>query len=120
MSPLGDQVLSGEPPYGGEQDGATAFRIVSGIRPPRPINPTASHWLPDEIWDAIQSCWAQTPQSRLPSHSLYQVLAQAGPEQKKDTPIGENREAKSDIMRFIGKLVFETHFQIQSQPILET
>ena len=38
---------------GGEREGVMAFRIVSSVRSPRPINPTVESRLPDKIWDAI-------------------------------------------------------------------
>lgn len=97
-----------------------AFRIVSGIRPPHPINPTAQRWLPDIIWDAIQRCWAQTPQSRLSIHSFCQELTSSEKEQKRkiSIPLAENSEVKRDVVRLFGKLISETHLQAQRQRVL--
>ena len=66
-----------------------ALNIVSGNRPPRPSSLTADQWLHDRIWDAIQRCWAVTPQSRPPINSLHRELAKLEQEEEKK-PANEN------------------------------
>lgn len=112
MSPDG-QVSSGKLPYDGERDSSMTFRIASGGRPPRPTNPSASRQLPDKVWDVIQGCWAQNPQSRLTIHSLYRELTspEKEPQGGRRTPFPENGKAKHGVVRSISELIFGTHFQ---------
>jgi len=43
---------------------------MAGERPPRPTHPT----LTDELWELIQRCWDQEPQSRPKILEVAQVL----------------------------------------------
>jgi serine/threonine protein kinase len=81
------QILSEVLPHGGGRDSAVAFAIVTGNRPPRPNNLTASRWLPDEIWDSIQLCWDPIPGTRPPIGLLRRAFAES---ESRDTPIVEN------------------------------
>ena len=74
-----------------------ALHIVSGDRPPRPNNSTANNFLTDRIWDVIQRCWAQTPQSRLPIHSLRQEFTQSE-EKQGSTPVAESGKVEYGVV----------------------
>ena len=93
MSPSNDKVLSGALPYHMEEESVIAFKIVSENRPPRPNTQAANRWLPDKMWDAIQHCWAQTPQSRGTIHLLHQELTQ-----EESVSVVENGKAKYDTV----------------------
>ena len=82
-----------------------ALSIISGNRPARPRSQTAVRWLPDNIWDAIQRCWAEIPQSRLPIYSLLQELSRPQPEKerKRSLPVSEGRRGKHNVPRSAGE-----------------
>ena len=107
-----DQILSDVLPFGKRRESLIAFEIVSGERPPRPSNPTAECWLPDPIWDVIQSCWHQAPRSRLSVDLLHHAFVGSEPERRRDVPVTEDSGGKH-LVRFAGGDDFKTHFQIQ-------
>ena len=90
-------------PYGLGRESATAFVIVSGGRPPRPYNQAADRWLPDSIWDAIQRCWTQAPESRPAIDQLHRAFIESELKQKGDTSVTEDGKGKYIVARSIGK-----------------
>ena len=80
-------------PYGIRGDSVIAYKIVAGERPPRPDNPIANQWLPDPIWDIIQHCWDQIPESRLPVDQIHRIFEEMGSQQKGNALIGEEGNA---------------------------
>ena len=94
-----DQVLSGVPSYTrASPEAVIALKIASGIRPPRPDNPTANSWLLDPIWVVLQRCWEQNPQSRSSISSLRRAFVESGRGQNGDTPVTGNVEGKDGVV----------------------
>jgi len=46
------------------------FDITEGKRPPRPVHPA----LTDDLWELMERCWAQEPDSRPEMLEVLQVL----------------------------------------------
>ena len=60
----GWQVLTGAPPFAGQQGPELACKVIlEGKRPPRPNN-SESLGITDEIWDLLELCWAKEASSR--------------------------------------------------------
>ncbi|KAF9645572.1 kinase-like protein [Thelephora ganbajun] len=55
-------------PYGDARDGIITFRVMTGDRPPRPLN---ARWLQDQIWNMIQTCWSEKREQRWDAHAIY-------------------------------------------------
>lgn len=49
-------------------------KIIKGERPQRPAEATVT----DDLWELIQSAWAQEPQSRPPVEAIIASLLRAG------------------------------------------
>ena len=48
--------------------------ITDDDRPPHPDDEVALKWLPDSVWQMLESCWIPHPKLRLPIHEVHQVL----------------------------------------------
>ena len=57
------QVLTGAPPFAGQQAPELACQVLEGKRPPRP-NGSKSLGITDEIWALLELCWARDASSR--------------------------------------------------------
>lgn len=58
------QVYTGNVPFSARRFyGSVVLDVMRGIRPPRPSLESCPN-LKDELWDVIQSCWAQDPCQR--------------------------------------------------------
>lgn len=58
------QVYTGNVPFSARRFyGGVVLDVMRGIRPPRPSLESCPD-LKDELWDVIQSCWAQDPCQR--------------------------------------------------------
>ena len=58
------QVLTGAPPFAGQQGPELACQItLGGKRPPRP-NSSESLGITDEVWDLLEMCWTKDASSR--------------------------------------------------------
>ncbi|KAF9644322.1 hypothetical protein BDM02DRAFT_992243 [Thelephora ganbajun] len=64
------EAFTGMVPFHGKLAVAATFDILSGIRPPRPKDPTVA----ETLWTLVQSCWAQDPHSRPDISEALQVL----------------------------------------------
>ena len=93
-----DQVLSGVLPYSTGPETVIALQIATGDRPPRPDNPTANRWLLDPIWDVLQGCWGDVPESRFPISSLRRAFVELEPEHKGNIPVTENGGGKQNVV----------------------
>ena len=70
------QVFTGLIPFDScRGDPAVVLKVISGERPTRPAN-TAELGLTDELWDLIQSAWAQDVQKRPPVEAIIGFLLQ--------------------------------------------
>jgi len=58
------EVYTGNVPFSARRFyGSVVLDVMRGIRPPRPSLESCPN-LKDELWDVIQSCWAQDPCQR--------------------------------------------------------
>ncbi|KIK51971.1 hypothetical protein GYMLUDRAFT_180782, partial [Collybiopsis luxurians FD-317 M1] len=68
------EVYSGNIPFHSRRFyGAVVLDVIRGVRPPRPSKQTCPQ-LTDELWQIIQSCWAQDPFQR--RESFFVVLSE--------------------------------------------
>jgi len=66
------EVLTGNRPYAGcDKPGQLVMEIANNKRPPQPENDVMKKWLPDKIWDTMESCWTPRPTSRPSIGTVY-------------------------------------------------
>ena len=71
------QVLTGTPPFAGQQGPELACQVVlEGKRPPRP-NGSESLGITDEIWALLELCWAKDASSRPAVNDVVVCLERA-------------------------------------------
>jgi hypothetical protein len=89
QSPCYDQVLTGILPYGNNNRFRMAYNITYGKRPSRPTDPSQNKWLQDPVWDAIMTCWSDTPKQRYELSIVYHVFSGDGQLEAGNVRLGE-------------------------------
>ena len=68
------KVFTGVIPFSScRSDPAVMYKVRNGERPPRPAEAT-KFGLTDDLWDLVQSAWAQEPEHRPPVESIIGFL----------------------------------------------
>ena len=65
------KVFTDAVPFNNFQSVTSIMKTGKGERPPRPTDPT----LPNDVWELMQDCWQQDPQSRPEMRVVLQSLA---------------------------------------------
>ena len=65
------KVFTGAVPFSGLWSVASTVKIITGERPPRPDGAAIS----DDVWNLMQMCWCQHPQSRPEMRGVLRHLA---------------------------------------------
>jgi hypothetical protein len=71
-----NQVLTGHQPYKGFKDDTILYRVVSGLRLPRPVN-SVEIGISDDVWGVVVRCWSQTAENRPDVLAVLKVLNNA-------------------------------------------
>jgi len=50
------QVIAGQMPFPGAEDGVIIYDVVIGERPSRP--PALNEWVSDDVWNFVSRCWS--------------------------------------------------------------
>ena len=76
------QVLTGAPPFAGQQGPEFACQVtLEGKRPPRP-NSSETLGITDEIWDLLELCWTEDVSSRPEVNHVVGCLERAEKHEK--------------------------------------
>ena len=77
------QVLTGIQPYVDKRRPGLIIRFISQrSRPPRPSQEIVGPWLPDSVWEMIESCWIVYPWARLRVEEVHQTLLRSADDLK--------------------------------------
>jgi len=64
------QVLTGQQPFSEMTEIAAAYRMLSGVRPPRPNHNEMS----DRVWYVVERCWHNVPSERMSAGEAFDLL----------------------------------------------
>ncbi|EEB95235.1 hypothetical protein MPER_05828, partial [Moniliophthora perniciosa FA553] len=67
------EIMTGEPPFSNLSGAAVMFKVITGVRPARPVD----GWCPDKAWRLVEKCWAQDPGTRPRAAQLEKTLERA-------------------------------------------
>jgi len=68
------------------------MHIIDNTRPPRPRDGVGVRWLPDQIWEMMQSCWIPEPLSRVSIKEVHRVFLSSVTEADSPPPELEGSE----------------------------
>ncbi|ESK96318.1 hypothetical protein Moror_7104 [Moniliophthora roreri MCA 2997] len=83
------EIMTGEPPFANLSGAAVMFKVITGVRPARPVD----GWCPDKMWRLVERCWAQDPGMRPRATQLEKTLQRAA---HKGTAVQRRGAARQD------------------------